>query len=109
MESEDMERENEEARQRRSEGLPITEKQKDFLHSLILERVDGKEERERWFLEAEAVEFVKTCKSVTSEKLMKKFSIGYAKSAHLVDILVGAGLIEKDESNKDERTYEVIK
>lgn len=57
----------------------------------------------------EAVEFVKTCKTVTSEKLMKKFSIGYAKSAHLIDMLVDAGLIQKDESNKEGVAYKVNK
>lgn len=57
----------------------------------------------------EAVEFVKTCKTVTSEKLMKKFSIGYTKSARLVDMLVDTGLIQKDESQPEERVYKVIK
>lgn len=57
----------------------------------------------------EAVEFVKTCKTVTSEKLMKKFSIGYAKSARLVDMLVDADLIQKDENQLEKRGYKVIK
>lgn len=56
----------------------------------------------------EVRDYIVTAKTITTEKLQDKFSIGYVKACYLIDMLLKDGYISKDEQS-DDVVYTVIK
>jgi DNA segregation ATPase FtsK/SpoIIIE-like protein len=57
----------------------------------------------------EAKELIKSYKTVTTDKVQRKFNIGYVRSSYLLEILEREGYIKRDKKNTKQRAYTVNK
>ena len=57
----------------------------------------------------EAEEFTLKCKTISAEKIQKKFNIGYARACYLIEALLKNGIIVPEDENNDVNMYNVSK
>lgn len=57
----------------------------------------------------EVKDLIKDFKTITTEKIQRKFQIGYVRTSYLIEMLEKEGYVKKDKENTEHKVYIVNK